>query len=154
MKTMFNNIDETTQYLFKRSYNDSITDDQEEELLDLVDEQISNYGWKDTFDSWNKYLTSECISPEAVINFANLFWWYGGQDHPIPNPHLFLGYFYYRIDFKSDVYDSADILDSIARNVLSNAGYREANLVNDPQYMPEKDPKIIEAVRQYKLNSD
>lgn len=148
-QTMLSNIDETTQYLFGRSYNDDITDDQEDELLDLVDEQISNYGWKDTFDSWNKYLTGVCISPEAVINFANLFWWYGGQDHPIPNPYMFLGYFYYRINFKSDVYDKADVLDSITRNVLSKAGYREADLVNNPYYMPEKDPKIIEAVRQY-----
>ncbi|MCR5098974.1 MAG: hypothetical protein K6B14_08500 [Lachnospiraceae bacterium] len=146
---MDKNIDEQTKHLFNRSYGDNLTDDQEDELLDQVDAQISEFGWNDTFASWNKYLLSECKTPESVINFANLFWWYGGQDHAIPDPHNFLGYFYYRINFQSDTYDSTDILDSLSRNILSKAGYREANLVHDPQYMPENDPKIIAAARKY-----
>ena len=146
---MFKNIDNQTQYLFDRSYSDNLTDEQEDELLDQVEAQISEYGWNDTFDSWRKYLFDKCTTPESVINFANLFWWYGGQDHPISDPHKFLGYFYYRISFDSNTYDSSDILDSLTRSVLSKAGYREANLVHNPQYMPENDPKIIASAKEY-----
>ena len=149
---MNKDIDEITKYLFNRSYKDNITDDQEDELLDTVDMQISEFGWDKTFASWNRYLLSECKTPETVVNFANIFWWYGGQDHPIPNPHKFLGYFYYCIGFKSDMYDDNDILDSLTRAILSKAGYREADLVNNPQYMPESDPKIMEAAKIYELN--
>ena len=134
---MHKDINELTEYLFSRPYSDNLTDDQEDELLDH------------TFATWNNYLLSRCKTPESVINYANLFWWYGGQDHPIPNPHKFLGYFYYRINFKSDTYDSTDILDSLSRAILTKAGYREANLIHDPQYMPENDPKIIAAAREY-----
>ena len=146
---MNKHIDEQTEYLFNRSYSDDLSDEQEDELLDQVDAQIAEYGWSDAFASWNRYLQNECQTPESVINFANLFWWYGGQDHPIPEPHNFLGYFYYRIGFDSNTYDSADILDSLTRSVLSKAGYREANLAHDPQYMPENDPKIIAAAKEY-----
>lgn len=146
---MYKSIDEQTQYLFNRLYSEELTDDQEDALLDQVDLQISKYGWNDTFASWSRYLYNECRTPESVINFANLFWWYGGQDHPIPTPHKFLGFFYYHINFDSDTYDKADILDSLTRIILSKAGYREANLVHDPQYMPENDPKIIAAAKEY-----
>ena len=71
---MYKDIDEFTQYLFNRSYSDNLTDDQEDELLDQVDAQISEFGWNDTFTSWNNYLQSKCMTPESVINFANLFW--------------------------------------------------------------------------------
>ena len=32
---------------------------------------------EDIFRSWEKYLFTECVSPESVVNFANLFWCYG-----------------------------------------------------------------------------
>ena len=35
-----------------------------------------------------------------------------------------------------------DILDSLATTILPKAGFSEANLVLNTQYMPENDPKI------------
>ena len=39
-----------------------------------------------------------------------------------------------------------DILDSLATTILPKAGYAEADLVLNPYYMPENDPKIQKEV--------
>ena len=46
------NISKDTEYLFNRSYDDDLSDEQEDALLDYVSEQINAYGWQDTFNSW------------------------------------------------------------------------------------------------------
>lgn len=49
-----------------------------EELKKLKNKKNSRSGAEeDTFRSWEKYLFTECVSPESVVNFANLFWCYG-----------------------------------------------------------------------------
>ena len=145
-----NNLEEPTVFLFNRTYEDPINEELEDEILDTVDEQIAKFGWKDTFLSWEKYLFDNCTTPESVINFANLFWWFGGQDHPIPIPHHFLGYLYYRIDLDMKKYDTMGILDSLSISILTKAGFSEANLVLNGYYTPENDPLIIEAVNSYR----
>ncbi len=147
---MHKDIDEITKYLFDRAYSDNLTDDQEDEILDQVDQQISDFGWKETYSSWMKYLVNTCDTSDSVINFANLFWWYGGQDHPITDPYRFLGYLFYRTGFNLENNSNANILDSLATYILPKAGYREADLVHNPYYTPENDPQIHEAVDSYK----
>jgi len=127
-----------------------LSDEQEDALLDTVEKQIDEFGWKDTFHCWKRYLTNKCLTPEAVINFANLFWWYGGQDHIIPDPYEFLAIFYARIDFDATRYDPMDILDSIATTILPKAGISEADLVLHTDYLPENDPVLIAAVQRLK----
>lgn len=144
-----NEIYEISCYLFNRVYGSD--DDKEDELiLDMVDWQISEFGWEETFESWQRYLLTECRTPESAINFANLFWAYGGQDHPIKEPYEFLGYFYYRINFDTEKYDDMGILDSLAVYLLPKAGYSCADLVINPYYVPEHDPRIIAEVKAYK----
>ena len=146
---MVNEIDKQTYLLFNRIYGDD-TSQEYDLLLDKVEQQISEFGWKKTFESWINYLFTECKTPESAINFANLFWSYGGQDHPVIEPYKFLGYFYYRIDFDTEKYDELGILDSLAIDLLPKAGYSYADRLINDEYIPELDPKIIAQVEAYK----
>ena len=148
-KMMVNEIDKQTYLLFNRIYGDD-TSQEYDLLLDKVEQQISEFGWEKTFESWINYLFTECKTPESAINFANLFWSYGGQDHPVIEPYKFLGYFYYRIDFDTEKYDELGILDSLAIDLLPKAGYSYADRLINDEYIPELDPKIIAQVEAYK----
>lgn len=146
---MVNEIDKQTYLLFNRIYGDD-TSQEYDLLLDKVEQQISEFGWEKTFESWINYLFTECKTPESAINFANLFWSYGGQDYPVIEPYKFLGYFYYRIDFDTEKYDELGILDSLAIDLLPKAGYSYADRLINDEYIPELDPKIIAQVEAYK----
>lgn len=122
---------------------------KEKLITDLVS-KYQNLVGKKTFVSWQKYLFTECKTPESVINFANLFWIYGGQDYPINEPYKFLGYFYYRINFETAKYDKLMILDSLAIDILPKAGYLYADRFINDDYIPELDPNIIKQVEEYK----
>ena len=69
MKWKDNEIYEISCYLFNRVYGSD--DDKEDELiLDMVDWQISEFGWEETFESWQRYLLmrpSICISIRMVV---------------------------------------------------------------------------------------
>ena len=54
------------------------------------------------------------------------------------------------MNFEASKYDGADILDSLAITLLPNAGYKEADLMLNPRYMPESDPKIIAAANAFR----
>lgn len=143
------NINTITEYLFNRSHDEELTEEQEDALLDSANNQIENYGWEATFNSWENYLYHKCITPEDAINFALLFWGYGGQDHIIKEPHKFIAYFYYRINYDTETYDSQGILDSIAITILPKAGFSEADIGIHTDYVPESDPLIIKEVNKY-----
>lgn len=146
MKT---DIDVQTFQLFNRQYDD-ITEEQEDKILELVDQQISTFGWDKTFQSWKKFLFTECKTPESVINFANLFWWFVLDNYSIPEPYKFLAYFYYRIDFNVEKYDDMGILDSLSTAILVKAGHNEADRMVNPDYIPELDPNIIAEAEAYR----
>ena len=143
-------LNSETASLFNRSFDEELTDAEETALFDHSNALINKFGWKTIFNSWNNYLHKHCVTPESVINFANWFWFYEGHEHPIPNPHQFIAYFYYRIDNETQKYDASDILDSIATTILPKSGYREADLYLNPYYMPESDPKIRAEVEKLK----
>lgn len=145
-----NNIDNETIYLFNRLYDVNLPDDEDEALLKRAQQQVIDYGWDNTFESWKQYLFTKCITPDEVINFAHLFWCYDGCEYIIPNPHSFLAYMYYRIDMNPTKYDDLDILDGIAITILPKAGYTEADLISNPYYSPLDDKKIIEEVEKLK----
>ena len=146
---MVNEIDRQTYWLFNR-YFGIIPSKVYYMLCDKAEEQIYEFGWDETFKSWKKYLFTECKTPESAINFANLFWSYGGQDHPVSEPYEFLGYFYFRIDFDTEKYDAGGILDSLAIDLLPRAGYSYADPNINCDYVPELDPRIISAAKAWK----
>ena len=143
-------LQDTTAYLFNRSFDKELSDAEEEALLNQVNDLINTHGWKNVFTSWDNYLRTHCVTPESSINFANWFWFYGGQEWPIPNPHQFLAYFYYRINDDTKKYDEMDILDSLATTILPKSVYREADLYLNPYYMPKSDLKIRAEVEKLK----
>ncbi|MBQ9875387.1 MAG: DUF4417 domain-containing protein [Thermoguttaceae bacterium] len=143
-------LDEETRYLFDRDLDKPHTDEEEYGFEKRAKTQIVENGWFRVFESWNDYLRKYCKTPESVINFAKLFWNYDGCEYPVPRPHKFLGYFYYRIDFDLEKYDDFGILDSIAITILPLGGFLEASMLFNPYYSPESDPKIIAEVEAYR----
>ncbi len=151
----FDILDSQTYLLFSCSYND-MTEEQYDYLYEIIQWELSEFGWDDTFRSWEKYLFTECVSPESVVNFANLFWCYGGCEHRIPDPCRFLAYFYYRVGFDGKTYDLNEdkygvlgILDSLGVSVMLKAGFRHADLVENPYYTPESDPLITAEIKAF-----
>ena len=134
------------EYLFNRPWDEDLSYTQEEELLDAAKQLIDETGWPETYSAAISYLHEACVTPESAINFAHLFWGYGWYEKPIPDPHRFLAYFYYRINFDVEKHDSPGILDSLAITIMPKAGYKEADLMRNSQYIPENDPKIIAEV--------
>ena len=56
---MVNEIDKQTYLLFNRTYGDD-TSQEYDLLLDKVEQQITEFGWDKTFESWKNYLFTEC----------------------------------------------------------------------------------------------
>ena len=139
-----------TEYLFNRVWDEEISDEASEEYLDKANELIAEYGWPKVFEAWNNYLHEKCISPDSVVNFANLYWTYCGDLYSIPEPHKFLGYMLYKIDNNMHEYSNGDIIESLAVNILSKAGYKEADLFLNPYYSVNKDSKLLSAVDFWK----
>ena len=141
-----------TKFLFNRDWEEDLPEEESEAVDDRAINLIAKYGWPKVFEAWNDYLHTQCPTPESVANFANLYWRYGGQDYPIPEPHKFLAYMLYRIDCRMFDYDNGDIIESIATNILPRAGYSEADLYLHPYYAADQDPKIlaeVEALRHH-----
>lgn len=148
-KMIKSKVDAETFWLFSRNYDQTSSEDFRI-AKNRVRQQISEFGWQITFESWKNYLFTECKTPESVINFATLFWSYGGQDYPVIDPYKFLGYFYYRINFNIMKYDDLMILDSLSICLLPKAGYSSADRLINVDYIPERDPNIIAQVEEYK----
>lgn len=149
-----NNLYKEIDILFSRRWDDDLTEEQEDEYDDKAETLINDYGWDEVYRTFNIYLRDKCTSAEQVINAAHIFWDFGWYENPIQNPYEFISYFYYRIDFDTEKYDWSDILDSLTTTILPKNGVKEADLFEHPYYMTERDPKMIEAVRLLKQNSN
>jgi hypothetical protein len=143
------NIKETTEYLFNCDFFDESFDPEENEThLKMAEEVLGNNLWQDVFLSWNDYLRSKCSTPEDVINFCNLFVYYGGTENPIRNPYDFLGYIFAKADLDKYWDTAGELLDGLAVAVLQRSG--EISLNGNPYYQSWKDPKLIQAAEKYK----
>ena len=137
-----------TEYLFNRDFYDTtLSEAEEEEYEERAEELIASYPWEDIFTCWFDYLKKNCHNELAVINWANLFFFYGGADMPIENPYDFLGYLYSKVDTYKYVEDGQHIFDSIVISILEPLGY--IDLIEDPYYAPEKDHNIIKAKEKW-----
>ena len=124
-------IEKTTEYLFNCKHDDPSFDANDSyEHSDVAQALIDEYGWKEVFPYWFDYLRKCCPKEEDVINFANLFFYYGGSDQPICDPYPFVSYFYYRVDTRKYGGEATDIYDSITSPLLSNIG--AVSVENDP----------------------
>ena len=139
---------ETTRYLFDCKYNAPDFDDDTYEHSDAAKALIAEYGWQEVFEYWFTYLKENCPTAEDVINFANLFFYYGGTEHTLRDPYPFVSYLYYRVDTKKYGAEATDIFDSITIPLLSNIG--DVSLENDPDYVSEQDENILSAMDEWK----
>ena len=146
-------ISETIEYLFNRCWNEDTTEEEEAALEQAADDLVSEYGWNRVYTEAVDYLHQKCLTPESVVNFAHLYWFYMWQEKPVPDPYAFLAYFYYRIDWQDGKYDDSDILDSLAVTILPKAGFRDADLFINPRYMPENDPVLQKEVEKLKVQN-
>ena len=142
-------LEKIIKTLFEVNFNDLDNEDEEEQLEILSETALNDYGWDKFFEAANKYLRTNCKTPETVVNFANLYFLYGLQDYAIKNPYSFLAYFYYIIDFERLKYN-ADILDTIVSGILPASGYEYGSLFDNTWYTPENDEKLIEEVNKLK----
>lgn len=144
-----NTISDVTKYLFDCDFfAEEFDADDSYEHYDCARKQMAENKWSEVYNSWSEYLMSNCDTPEKVINFVNLFSYYGGQDQEIKNPYDFLGYIYCRVDM-SIYWDTAgDLFDSVAISILENCG--KINIVKNPYYSANKDPEIIASVQRWK----
>ena len=147
--TDYNTIKNETEYLFRCDFfSDDFDPEDKEEHLDRANDLLEAYPWKDIFDSWNAFLHTNCKTPEEVINFCNLFFYYGGTDQFIPEPYTFLGYVFSIVDW-DECWDTAgDFLDGFCISILEKSG--EISLMKDPYYQPWKDSKLIQAAEKNK----
>ena len=84
------------------------------------------------------------------MKFASLYWCHLYYRNKIDDPYDFLAYFYMIIDFKTNVYDDADTLDSIATTILPMAGYKNADLWYNPWYTVEANEEMHARVDKLK----
>ena len=145
-----------TLKLFQWNYYDDsaeYTDEVDDECRDIVEATIEQFGWQDVWKSWYRYLIQNCKSAKEVCNFAHLFFGYGETKYPVDNPYEFLGYIYYYLELNSskyeDEYNALTIMDSITIDTLEKAGIKK-DLWLDDNYVPEKDPLIIQSVEDWK----
>ena len=146
---MNSSISEITSFLFNTDFFDDAFDPEDNEIhLDKAQELFESFPWNDIITEWHNYLFNNCHSPEDVINYANLFFYYGGSEEYNPEPYKFLGYLYSHVDMESYWEKAGDLFDSIAINILQNQQLIDLN--EDPYYDPLKDPKIIKEIANWK----
>ena len=147
--TDINTIKNETEYLFKCDFlSDEFDPEGNEEHLDRANNLFEEYPWKDIFASWSAFLRTNCKTREEVINFCNLFYYYGGTDQFIPEPYSFLGYIFSIVDWDKNWETAGDFLDGFCISILEKVG--EVSIVKDPYYQPWNDPKLQQAVDSYK----
>lgn len=147
---MNENIYNTTQYLFDCDFfADSFDPEDHEEHLDKAYALMKEYSWQEIFPVWNSFLHEHCQTAAQVINFVNLFMYYGATDEYIPNPYDFVGYILCKVDLDKYWDVAGDTIDSLANAVLQKAGC--IDLMKDPYYQAWKDPHVIAVIDKYKL---
>ena len=146
---MSDTIKNTTEYLFNCNFSDDSFDPEgDEKHLDRAYELMEQFSWNDIVSEWLAYLYNNCRTEDEVINFANLFMYYGAADEYVPEPYKFLGYLYANVDLDTRWDDAGDLFDSIAIGVLSHQLL--IDIVDNPYYNPLKDEHILAEVTKWK----
>lgn len=137
---------EGIDYLYNSDYNsDEFDPEGHEEHWDKAAEILEKYSFSDFHQASFEWMCNHCAAAEQYINFANLYFYYGGADHYIDNPYPFLAYLYNGVDWEHDSENAEkadNIFWSIAVGLLQHSGiyhgYADA-------YDPFEDPALMEA---------
>ena len=138
-----------TEFLFNCNFQDDAFDPEDhEEHLERAESLLQNHPKNQVRDCWLSWLYDRCEAPKDVINFCNLFVYYGGSDLYIPDPYKLAGYLYYRVDMDMYWDEASTVFESIIIPVFERQSL--VNLMKDPCYRPDQDPKILAAARRWK----
>ncbi len=142
------NLKDYTNYLFNSNFNsDDFDPDGNEEHLDTVEEIKQKYPWNQIIEEWTEYLYKKCSSNEDILNFCNLFVYYGGADNYVPDPYKFSGYLLYKLNDELDDNNTFNLIDGLIVSILEYQGL--INLNDNPYYSIEKDIKIVDAKERW-----
>lgn len=131
-------------------FSDDFDPDGEEVHCDTNDELLESYDNKVILDCALEYFYERCKSVDEIINFCNLFFYYGYYEIDNPKALEFLGYIFAVINY-DDYPDTYEFLDGFACSVMEHN--KLASLYDDPYYAPEKDERIKKAVEAWKNKS-
>lgn len=144
-------ITRQTNKLFSVSYEYlSENDDLLEEYENIADQLQKSYPWDDVAKAWLDFFYTQCPDAQAVLNYANLFWLYGGYENPVRDPYKFLGYLYYMLGDAATDDAVITLTDGLAAEILRHAGCTYADIAENPYYAPEKDAKILAAAAKWR----
>lgn len=144
-------INKVTTYLFSADFfADGFDPEGREEHLACAEKLLEDNKWTDVYSAWNEYLHNNCETPESVINYCNLFSYYGGLDQFVPNPYSFVGYILSKVDLKEYWDKGGDYLDDFCTSILEKAG--EISLLSNPTYQLWDDPKVLNAIKDNSLS--
>lgn len=137
-----------TNYLFNSNFNsDDFDPEGKEEHLNTVEEMKQEYPWKQIIKEWTEYLYEKCSSIKDILNFCNLFIYYGGTDNYVPDPYKFSGYLLYKLNDALDDIDTFNLVDGLIVSILEYQGL--INLDENPYYSIEKDVNIVDAKEKW-----
>lgn len=147
------NLKKETEYLFNCDFDSDDYDANESyEHYNRAASLMNSYKWQDIFPVWFDYLKEKCHFPKEVINYVNLYMYYGGQDEIVADPYDFLGCIYSRVDM--DIYwdDCGELFDGLAISILEHSG--RVNTFKDPYYSPLKDKKLMNSIEIWKIKNN
>lgn len=141
-----NVIDKIKFYFSWQTEDESIPDEVSEKYMHDMGEIIKENGWKNVYPVMKQILREDCKDVNEIINWCNLFWCYAACDNlPIPEPYKLVAYLYFKVDI-AEYPDAFTVLDSIALNALN------IDLINEPNYAANADPKIVKLISEFKEN--
>ncbi len=142
-------IEEYTEYLFNCCFaDDSFDPEGHEEHLETSWELFDKFSWDDIYPVLMHHLHSKCPTPADVINFVNLYFYYGIVDRPIADPIEFISYLYYMVDMDIFWDDAGELFDGLAISILTKC--RLMNVMENPYYSPLKDDRILTGISNWK----
>ncbi len=135
------NSEEIINYLYNCDFFDDKFD-EDEKRLDSATEIIEEAPL-DFFELSFEWMKKNCSVADQYINFAYLYYYYGGTDFEVKNPYPFLAILYNGIDWEHDnknAKEADNIFWSIATNMLE-----KANLLHGytDEYDPFEDSRLI-----------
>ena len=143
-------IKELNQEIFSINYKHDFQDDSIMNLyIEKAKKLIDDNNWSDIYECWYQYLINECKDEESILNFANLFWCYGGADHCVYNAIELVAYFVAYSDRKKHP-EWYPLLDGISRDLFKNSGIITNEDIIERDYYVLSDPRIWKEVKRIK----
>ncbi len=117
-------IEKETTYLFDADwYADDFDANDSYEHYNRAMALLEAYPWEEVYPVWKAYAYTKCKTFRELINYCNLYYYYGGIDYVIPDPYEFCSYFMYRFDI-SDLWDEGgESIEQFVFSILLKCGY-------------------------------